>query len=314
MHQPAAMPAYSPELGRLAAQQSGLLTRAQLMECGLTPRQVDRLGASHGRGQRVLPQVYALTTGPLTRRQQCVAALLYGGDAAQLGGATTLELRGVRYARPVPQVHVLLPMTQQRKPVGFVVVRRTLALPAPHLALGLRVSPVARAAVDACRTLASVADATAVLAEVVQRRMCTLASLQAELDVGPSAGSAVPRRALQRLGAGSASAPEAEALELVSTSLVLPPPLVNHALLLGDGHHVVADLCWPQARLVVEIDSVEHHGFGPDAERTSRRRAALVANGWAVISVSPARFMTDPAGVLRDVEAAYLAGIGQSAG
>jgi hypothetical protein len=261
----------------------------------------------------VLPGVYAVSAGPLTRRQQLAAALLYCGPQAQLTGATVLELRCLRYSPADARVHVLLPMSRQALAVDYVVVRRTLYLPTPHHVEGLPVTPAARAAVDACRELTSVHDATAVLAEAVQRRLCTLSQLVAELELGPSAGSAVPRRALLRLGAGSASAPEADALELLSVSLVLPPPLVNHRLFLGDGFVAEADLCWPQARLIVEIDSVEHHGFGPDAERTSRRRAALVAGGWTVLSISPARLRLDPAGVLRDIEAAYLAGLQRAA-
>jgi very-short-patch-repair endonuclease len=257
--------------------------------------------------------VYALTSGPLSRRQQLVAALLYCGEQAQLNGPTALELRGLRYAPTDPRVHVLLPVDRQVRPMAFVVVRRTRLVPVPHSVDGLPVAPTARAAVDACRTAVSIHDATATLAEAVQRRMCTVAMLEVEVDCGPSAGSAVVRRAVQRLGAGAASAPEAALLGLVGSSLLLPAPRVNERVLLGD-RYAVPDLCWPEARLVVEVDSVEHHGFGRAPEHTSRRRAALTAAGWTVLSISPERIRTDPHGVLRDIEASYLAGLQRTAG
>jgi very-short-patch-repair endonuclease len=307
------MRALSSELRALAAAQAGLVTRRQLVQGGLTGRQVDRLGAPGGRGQRVLPRVYALTSGPLTRRQQLVAALLYCGPSAQLGGPTALEVRGFRYGPTDQRVHVLLPMGVQVRPVGFVVVRRTWEPPAPHSVDGLPVAPVPRAAVDACRSLASVHEATAVLAEAVQRRLCTVAMLDSEVSRGPSAGSAVVRRAVQRLASGAASAPEAALLALVATSPLLASPRVNERLLLAGGY-VVPDLCWPEARLVVEVDSVEHHGLGRDPEHTARRRAALTAAGWTVLSVSPERVRTDPRGVLHDIETAYLHGLQRTAG
>jgi very-short-patch-repair endonuclease len=301
-----------PRVTSLASTQSGLLTRDQMLAAGLTRRQIDRLGAPGGRGSRPLPRVYALTAGPLSRRQQLVAALLYVGEHGQISGATALELYGLRYAPPDARVHVLVPMRRQVRAVAFVVPRRTQSLPRPRLVQGLPTVPAARAVVDAAR-LMQPQQATATLAEAVQRRLCTVAMLDAELRAGPSAGSAVVARALARIGSGAASVPEADLLVLVATSLVLPAPHVNERLVLGDVV-VVPDLCWPQARLVVEVDSVEHHGFGPDAEHASRRRARLVAAGWAVLSISPQRCRLDPTGVLHDIEAAYLAGISRSTG
>jgi very-short-patch-repair endonuclease len=292
---------------RLAAEQDGLATRSQLLRAGLAPSTVTRLASARGRGQRVLPGVLALTTGALTRRQRVVAALLFAGADAQLTSVTSLELRGFRYSRREEAVHVLVTARRRVASVGFVVVHRTWRLPAPHAVEGLPATPVARAAVDACRELASEREAVAVLAEAVQRRSCTLDMLTAELAAGPSAGSAVPRRALTALAAGVASAPEHDLVRLLQRSALLPRPRVNEPVVLGS-RTVVPDLCWPEARLVVEVDSVEHHGFGPDAERTAARCNALVAAGWLVLSVSPRRIREDPVGVLREIEAAYLQG------
>jgi hypothetical protein len=301
-------------LRELALAQHGLVTRAQCLEAGLSPGAVTRLGAPHGRGQRVLPGVLALSTGVLVRQQVLVAALLYAGQHAQLAGVTVLQARGLRYLPDDTRVHVLIPGTRAVAPRAFVVVHRSHRLPAPHYVSGLPASPVARAAVDACRHQVEVRDAAALLAEVVQRRLTTVPALRAELDAGPTAGSATVRRAMQQIAGGAASLPEADLLRLVACSLLLPAPAVNESIHLPDGAPVVPDLCWPHARLVVEVDSVEHHGFGPAPEWTSRRRARLVAAGWTVLSVSPARVRDDPRGVLADIEAAYLAGVRPASG
>lgn len=299
------------ELRALAGAQAGLVTRRQCLDAGMTRGQIDWLGRDTGRGQRVLPRVYSLTNGPLNRRQQFVASLLYTGEGAQITGITALELMQFRYLPDDPRVHVLVHATRRIGSTQFVTVHRSERLLTPHRVDGLPVTPPARAAVDAARSMKSVRDAVAMLAEAVQRRLCTLDMVADELDVGHSAGSAVPRRAVALLRSRAASAPEQDVIRLLARSQVLPEPAINVSVQVG-GRIVVPDLCWPAARLIVEVDSVAHHALGADAERTSRRRALLTAAGWTVISVSPQRIRADPDGVLREIEAAYLAGIARA--
>ena len=274
----------------------------------MSPSEVTRLAGIAGRGQRVLPRVYSVTTGPLSRRQEIVAALLYGGLDAQVASVTSLELRGFSYLPPDTRVHLLVPATRRTASRAFVALRRTSDVPAPHSVQGLPATPVARASVDACRTLASVRDAIALLAEAVQRRGCTVAMLGHELERGPRRGSAVCRRALAEIMQGAESAPEAEAVGLLARSLLLPAPRLNHPVSI-DGRTMIADLCWPQARLIIEIDSVEHHGLGPAAQHTARRRSRLTAAGWTVLSISPWRLRNEAAAVIQEAESAFLQGI-----
>lgn len=299
-------------LKALAATQDGLLTRSQCLEHRLTRRQVDRLGSPGGRGQRVLPRVYALTTGALTRRQQLRAALLYAGESAQIAGLTALEVRSFRYAPTDVRVHLLVPHARRVAPHPALVVHRTTRLPPGHHVDGLAVSPVARAVVDACRELANPRDALAVVTEALQRRLCTVEALSDELDQGAARGSPAARLALRDAAGGVWSAPENDLLHVLGRSSVLPAPTVNVPLTIG-GHRYVPDACWAAARLIVEVDGVEHHGFGTSAEATTQRRNALTAAGWTVLSVSPWRLRHDPDGVLREIEAAYLAGMAREA-
>jgi very-short-patch-repair endonuclease len=308
---PVTRPGIDP-LTVLARSQAGLVTRQQLLESGWSASRIDRLGRPGGRGRRVLPRVYSLTTGDVTRRQQLTAALLYVGDGAQLTSLTALEVQEFRYAPRDGRVHVQVHITRRVASTPFVMVHRTHRV-LPHRRVdGLAVVPVSRAAVDACRGLRSVPDATAVLAEAVQRRLCTLDMLAVELSLGHSAGSAVPRRALDTLRGGSESAPEADLLAVVQRSLVLPSPTVNPRLDV-DGRVVIPDLAWLDVRLMVEVDSVTHHGLGPDAAATTRRRSALTAAGWVVLSISPQRIRDDPDGVLAEIEATYLLAAARSA-
>ena len=56
-----------------------------------------------------------------------------------------------------------------------------------------------------------------------------------------------------------------------------------------------------QTDYIVEVDSVAHHGLGDGPEYTSRRRAALVAAGWVVLSVSPRRIREEPDVVVAEI-------------
>jgi len=279
------------------------VTRQQCLAAGLSATSLDRAAAPGGRWQRLLPGVYATFTGPVLPVHLMTAALLLGGPGAQLAGVTALAVYGCAYLPSDPRVHLLLPMQVRRGRASILVVHRTGHLPQPRLRRGLAVSPPEHAAVLAARGMRGLRPVRAMLSEVVQRRLCTLELLEASLAAGPSAGSALPRRVLDELAAGCRSAPEIELRALLaSRPRLLVGVVFNHPLVVG-GRRLVADACWPSALVIVEVDSVEHHGFGAAAEHTSRRRAALVAAGWRVLSVSPWRLRSEPGVVLAEIEA-----------
>jgi hypothetical protein len=284
--------------------QHGMVTWSQSRAAGLAPTQIKR-ALSSARWQRVLPGVYATFTGPLTVEARSGAALLYAGPTSQLTARSALLAYGVRYLPPDDgRVHVLVPVDRQVMSRGFVRVHRTSRLPVPRWRDGVPCSPPEHAAVLACRLDVHLRDARALLAEVVQRRLTTVQRLAQVLATGHSAGSAIPRRVLEDLGAGCRSAPEMELRDLVRRSPVLARTVLwNHPVAI-DGAVLVADACWLEVLLIVEVDSVDHHGLGWAPEHTARRRASLVAAGWTVLSVSPQRIRQD-AGLVRQVEQTY---------
>lgn len=103
--------------------------------------------------------------------------------------------------------------------------------------------------------------------------MCRPGQLLTELRERNSRGTAHARRALEDIAAGCRSAPECELRDLIRGSRVLPEPRWNEPLP-GDPRPI-PDVCWPEARRVVEVDSRSWHGFGNAPEHTERRRALL---------------------------------------
>lgn len=287
----------------VAARQHGVITRSQCHALGLDDTRLSRATKPGGRWQRVLPGIYCVFTGPLTSLQLMTAALFFGGPSAQLTGVTALVLYGCVYVPDDSRVHLLVASGVRRATRPGIRLHRTGHLPPARLRRGMPVSPADRAAIVAARGLRDLREVRAMLSEVVQRRLTTLDALDAALEDGYSSGGALPRRVLAELAAGVRSAPEIEFRDLLARR----PDLFagvrwNYRIALA-GTVVVADACWPQARVIVEIDSIAHHGLGDGPEYTARRRAALVAAGWTVLSISPRRLRTEPDAVLAELAA-----------
>jgi hypothetical protein len=152
-------------------------------------------------------------------------------------------------------------------------------------------------------------DVRALLCEAVQRKHCAVDDLRIELTNAARPGTALARRAIDDIGAGCRSAPECDLRDLVRSSRALPEPRWNQPL---PGYpRLIPDACWPEARLVVEVNSWEWHRFGNAPEDTERRHALYASLGWTVLPVSPHRLRTNGAEVLREIVAAYRAGVGR---
>ena len=83
---------------------------------------------------------------------------------------------------------------------------------------------------------------------------------------------------------------------------LLPAPVQQHAIRLGDGRRVRLDAAWPELRVAVELDGAAFHGSRTARERDLRRDTALAALGWVVLRFSYARLMADPEGCRGEIE------------
>jgi hypothetical protein len=297
-------------LADLLAAQDGLLTRHQAVAAGMTDAALRHAARPGGPWRRLDRGLYAAFTGDLGLRQRLRAALLVAGPASVLSGAHACRAQGMRYVPDIEPPLALVPSAQRVAPSRLVAVRRTLALPSPRPLDGLPVAPVERAVVDACLGGTSLRDVRALVCESVQRRLTTPERLVGVLAVAPRHGSRLLRQAMADVLAGCRSAPECELRDLVLTSRVLPEPQWNKPL--PDLPDVTPDGWWEEARLVVEVDSVEHHVIGPDAVDTQVRHARLAAAGWSVLPVGPRRLRAHPATVLLEMESAYRVGVARS--
>lgn len=295
------------DLSRLLRTQDQLLTRAQALE-HLTASALRHRLRPGGPWKVVLPAVYAAFTGALTPQQCERAALLHAGPQSQLAGRTATLRHGLRSLAYDGQVHVLVPHDRQPSSVAFVAVRRTHRLPEPVRVRGLPTVPLARAVVDAGRTLRTLREVRALVAEPVQARRLRVEDLADELAAGHSAGSLLVRRALAEVGAGVRSATEAELRVLFLRSPLLRHAVWNARLVDQHGRWLAdVDAYLEDAGLAVESDSKAWHLSPEDWEQTMARSARLAGAGVQVVHVPPQRHRRTPELVVAEVEQAYLA-------
>jgi hypothetical protein len=296
-----------PEALRRTAR-DGVIKTAALRGLGVPGATITNRCTDGGRWTRLLPGVIMLTSGTPTPRQRVSAALLYGGPDALVTGLEACRRHGVRRG-PDPRgaVHLLVPDDRQLRSCDFVTVERTTRLPPALLREGVPLAPVPRACLDAARRLRSAAELTELIADTVQRQLCTPAHLAAELREGSQRGSAMPRRVLADVAAGVRSTAERDAKRLLARS-TLPEPWWNVEVRTLQGHLLgIADAWFDEVALAWEINSYAWHLLPQYYAREVKRTAGLTAEGVTVLPVLPTSLRDDGDRSLRELEAAYTA-------
>lgn len=254
---------------------------------------------------RLLTGVYLVTGGSPTRRQMVRAALLRAGPGAALTGLEAAHRHGVRRLPGNSSVHVLVPNARALASQSFMVVERSRRPWSIHLTDGFPMVSVERALVDAARRQQQLDVVRAMLADGLQRGLCTVSSLTDEVAVRRLRGTAIVRTVLSEVDDGVRSVAEAWAHSLVQGS-GLPKPAWNVALHTAGGQSLgVMDAWWDDVGLAWEIDSLEFHLTPEGYTRTMRKHSALAAAGVLVVHTVPSQLQRDTAAVLRDLTAAH---------
>ena len=198
-------------------------------------------------------------------------------------------------------VDVLVPVTCQRRDAGFARLHRTMRMPDRVFRFGpIRYALAPRAVADTVRGLTSLRNVQAIVADAVQRGRCDLPELIAELNAGPTAGSALFREALADVAVGIRSAAEGDLLKLLRGS-GLPMPLFNASVYDGGTFIARPDAWWPDFGLAVEVDSREWHLSPQDHARTLERQRRMGRHGIVVLPFTPRQIRTEPAEVIAQI-------------
>ena len=291
-------------LDRLLLQQLDVIARSQALSVGVTDNALRHRLRPGGSWRGLLPGVYMAATGAPTTLQQEMAALLYAGPGSVITGSAALRCHHIR-TELTEIVDVLVPAARQRRDTGFVKLHRTTRMPGRIWEAGpVQYVMPARAVADTVRSLTSLRDVRAVVADAVQRDKCTVKTLTTELSAGPNAGSALFREALADVAEGVRSAAEGDLKDLLTTS-GLPMPLFNPSLHDDTGAFIARpDAWWPELGIAVEVDSREWHLSPEDHAKTLARGRRMAQHQIIVLRFTPKQIRSQPAEVLRDIKAA----------
>ncbi|HEX6522333.1 MAG TPA: hypothetical protein VF070_20350 [Streptosporangiaceae bacterium] len=294
-------------LAQIFHTQHNVVSRRQLLECGMDPGAIHRRTRGDGPWMPVLPGIYAC--GSLSDQGRETAACLYAGPAGIVTGAFALRHFGL--AAPLPGcIEVLVPVDVRRQSARFVRLIRTARMPAQIYHAGpIQIAEPTRAAADATRGYQRISDARAVICEVIQRQLCCLAGLRQELNEGPRQGSALLLRSLRDAARGIWSAAEGDLMDLIDQS-DLPQPEYNVALYAADGTFLgIVDTWWQRAGVAGEVDSQEFHFLPQDWRETLKRHNRITKHRVQLMHFPPHRIKTDGTGVVGELRDAITSGL-----
>jgi very-short-patch-repair endonuclease len=281
-------------LEALATRQHGVVSHAQLLSLAFDEQWIERrlwerrLVALHR-------NVYAVGHRRLAIRAPWWAALLAYGPDAVLSHQSAATLWGFRRARGGP-IHVTAPRGRQglRRRRGIWIHRCKLAPEDLTERDRFPCTTVARTLFDLAEVIPF--DALKGAAEEADRlRLLRLRELEEACERGHGRRALRPvRRLIVELRPPDEGR---SPLEIRFAAFVrehrLPFPVQNADVL---GNEV--DALWPEAKLIVELDSWEHHGHRAAFERDRARDPKLMIAGYRTIRVTHRRL---------DREAAELA-------
>lgn len=297
----------SPELSGLLNEQDGIATAAQLLAYGIGPHVVSRrVGA--GVWQRILPGVLATFSGTPTRRQLLIAGWLYGGPSAVVDGIDACNWYGVRGdGFRAEQVHIVVPWASGVRSRDFVIVRRSLAPIMPASRGHVPYVDAATAFIVGARGAPSERAGIALLSRGLQEGIVTVSELaEARERIGDKWCRGVDG-ALIAVGVGLRSPAELDARNLILSSRVLPEPLWNQWLDLGDGGPLVCvDALLLDAGLANEVIGKKYHAWGEQYERTQERKERVQAAGLVINEMTPQRVRRNGLQALTGLERMYV--------
>ncbi|MGI8462561.1 MAG: DUF559 domain-containing protein [Solirubrobacterales bacterium] len=271
----------------LAAAQCGVISRAQLLGLGATPRIVASWIAA-GRLHPLHRGIYLVGHRAEHPRAREMAAVLACGEHAFVAGRSAGWLWRILEARPAV-IEVILAHGDRRR-AGILIRRSTLTRrDKRHLGPVPLTSP-ARTLLDLAATLEP-ASLERALSEATSRHLTTRPLIVATLKDHPNALGTRPLRALFELERGPAltrSEAEGKLLTLIRRA-DLPSPQTNARL--GDYE---VDFLWHEQRVIVEVDGFAFHGSRAAFERDRRRDAVLQSQGLKVIRITWRQLVGEP--------------------
>jgi very-short-patch-repair endonuclease len=289
-------------IAALAGKQHGVVARWQLLDAGITARQI-RLRLTSGRLHEIHRGVYLVghTVRPPLATEQ--AALLACGKQATLSHRSAANLWDLLPYPASASAWVTVPLWRRVVRPGIHVRRAMLTKRDVRSRRGLRLTSPPRTILD-LSLLLDEEELEHVVAEAQFRRLASDGELRAQLEGSEGKRGVVALRHVLKLPDGprrTRSSGERAMLRLLREGRVTG----FEANVRIHGHEV--DLLWRDTGVVVELDGWDGHSGRIAFERDRLKVAHLTAQGLSVVPVTGRQLRDDPAGVLDRLKRALAA-------
>jgi very-short-patch-repair endonuclease len=286
------------KLALMASLRHGVVTRVQLLEAGLTSKEI----AARVRSGALLREhrgVYRVGHRAPSVEATYLAAVLAAGEGAVLSGRAAAYLWGLIKGSPPPAVVIT---TTERRIQGVRTHRSRRLDPADVTIFNaIPVTTVPRTLVELAAELSADALARA-CHEAGVRYGVTPKAVEAALERRPnSPGARNLRRIMQGEVRVTLSKLEARFLKHIRAEK-LPLPITNRP---AGGHRV--DCRWPEHRLTVELDSYRFHNTRHSWEQDRRREREARARGDDFRRYTYGDVMEHPGPMLRELRSFFEA-------
>ncbi len=283
------------EVVALADRQQGVVGTWQLRAMGFSKRWIERKVAA-GLLVRIHRGVYAVGRRLLTRRGHWMAAVLACGPGAVLSHRSAAALHELRDTNQ-RKIDVTVPGDWRADRPTIRIHSSTVDSEDVATVDGIPVASVARTILD----LAGVLDEDQLLRVIEQADRLETFDLRALERVMARRPKTRGIAQLRHILADYRDAPDIRSkLERDFFALVkrakLPPPQLN-TMVAG----FLVDVCWPEWRLVVELDSRDFHARRRAFETDRIRDATLQRHGYRILRITYKRLQEQPDAVLADI-------------
>lgn len=257
----------------LVRRQHGVIARRQLLEAGISGRQIERRTAS-GRLHPMWRGVYAVGRPLLDRRGRWMAAVLASGPGAVLSHGSAAELWGFGRERP-GLIDVSVPAGRRSRMRGIRIHRRAASVMSDVVVHeGIPLTSSVRTLIDLATCLKPMQLERAVN-ETDKLNRVKADTLRGSLDDHcGQPGAAALRRLLDPLTFRLSDSELEQRMRRLARATGLPTPDTKTWV---NGYEV--DFFWPDLGIVVEADGLRYHRTASQQRRGLERDQTHITSG-----------------------------------
>lgn len=295
------MPTLPDGAREILARQSGVISRRQALQQGVTVSQM-RTRVDRGDWERLLPGVLRSTEQRMCTAAQLHAAVLWAEPNAYLSGAAASWWWQLTDLEPL-SIEIIVPLDSRRRGrAGIKIVRRTLPWKDRSWCRGVPVIGLALTAVHGAVALGSAGPA--MLDRALQRTVSFDAVKRAHRRNLGCWGSRAAGLMLRSAADGSASVAERLLIGAVRTAGIRGGR-VNLRLEVA-GSVIVPDLTYQKEKIAIEVDGWAWHSSPEKFQRDRERQNLLIGAGWLVLRFTWSDLNGRMAAVIDQIRAALI--------